>query len=410
MRVLPVLLLVALAALARGGEALAVAPAFLRLDLAPQDVVEVELAVTAPPGTVISHVAVDCACLGVRSALPATVDAAGRWALRLRATGLRPGVEDVLIGTSAGVLRAQLQLVGPGAGRGREQLAAVLGEAAAGGFAVLGILHDLRGEVRHCGCSLGALGGAGRLARLPALARELAPGVAARWVLSGDSDGMRPGVGAALIAAGWGATPPEVRASAEPLALLAAPGVSVVIPTVPVAVQHRRLVRPLLDRGMAVEAVLLDAAGAVRGHRTVPIDDSLPEDPALPARFADRLSARLDPAAQPAQACAPCHATAYAAWQSTRHARALDSLPPADRTDGCIGCHTTPVAAAVLAPAVTCQSCHQGGEAHIASAGTLRTAGTLDCRTCHDAKHHPAFRRDTAWPLIQHGREGAAGR
>ncbi len=48
-----------------------------------------------------------------------------------------------------------------------------------------------------------------------------------------------------------------------------------------------------------------------------------------------------------------------------------------------------------------------GGEAHAASAGKLRTAGTADCRSCHDARHHPTFRRELAWPKILHGREPA---
>jgi nitrate/TMAO reductase-like tetraheme cytochrome c subunit len=139
----------------------------------------------------------------------------------------------------------------------------------------------------------------------------------------------------------------------------------------------------------------------------MPVDDSLPDDPALSAQFRDTLSSRIDAAAGPSQRCIACHATAAAAWAASRHARALDSLRPDDRTDSCIACHVTLTAPATVAPGVSCQSCHQGGDAHAASGGTLRTGGTSDCRSCHDAKHHPTFRRDLAWPRIQHGREPA---
>lgn len=395
--------LLAMAA-AHAADPLSLDPAFLRVDLKPQDIAEVALHIRAPTGTVITNVAVDCACLRVLTPVPATI-ANGTLELRLRATGMRPGVEEVLIGTSAGILRGQIQIVGPGAGRGRDELAAALTQATRERLRVLAVCHDLRGQVRHCGCSLGALGGAGRLSRLPALARELAPDVTVAWVLSGDADGKRAGVGAALVATGWTAGDPTVRVSDEPLPLLTAPGIVAVIPTVPVAVNHRRILRPLLTDGLAVELLLIDATGAVQARRTMPIDDSLPDDPALAERFRDPLSVTIDPAQNPSQACATCHATAYAAWRTSRHARALDSLQPADRTDACIGCHTTVVAAATVAPAIHCQSCHQGTALHVSSEGKLRTGGALDCRSCHDAKHHPTFQRERGWPLIQHGKE-----
>lgn len=180
------------------------------------------------------------------------------------------------------------------------------------------------------------------------------------------------------------------------------------IPTGAPPVQHRRIVRPVLTEGLAVELLLVDAAGAIQARRTMPVDDSLPDDPALGAQFRDSLTSTIDLANNPSQSCITCHATAGAAWAQSRHARALDSLKPEDRTDTCIACHVTPVAATVVAPAVSCQSCHQGGEPHVASQGALRTTGTVDCRSCHDARHHPAFRSELAWPKILHGRELAA--
>ena len=382
-------------------------PALLRLDLQPSDVAEAGLTLHAPPGTVVTAVAVDCACLRLLSPLPARVPEAGKLELRLRVTGVRPGVEEVLAATTAGIVRAQLQLVGPGAGRGVDQLAAALVQAGQAGWRLLAIAHDLRGQVRHCGCSAGALGGAGRLARLPALARQLAPTVAASWLLTGEADGPRLGLAAALAEPGWITADPTVRVAADPLPLLAAPGLVAVVVTGPVPVQHRRIVRPALAAGMAVELLLVDASGVIQARRTMPVDGSLPDDPALAERFRDTLSRTIDPLLNPSQACAVCHQTAAAAWAGTRHAHALDSLKTDDRTDGCISCHVTPVAAATVAPAVHCQACHQGSEPHLASQGTVRTTGTLDCRTCHDTRHHPAFRRETSWPLLQHGREPA---
>lgn len=390
-----------------GADALALVPPFQRVDLAPDAVVSITYALRAEPGTRVTSVAVDCACLKLETPLPATVPPTGSVDLRFRVTGLRPGVEDVAVATSAGMARAQIQIVGPGAGRGHEGLVLALATARREGLAVWAVVHDLRGQVRQCGCSLGALGGAGRLAALPALAATLAEGVPLHWILTGDSDGLRPGVGAALATRGWALGAPEIAVSAEPLPLLTRPGLIAVIPTTPIATQHQRLLRPVLDGGLAVELLLVDAAGRLRERRTVPVDDSLPEDPALAVQFRDQLTSTIVPAANPSQGCIACHATAGAAWAQSRHAKALDSLRPEDRTDGCITCHVTPVAPQMVAPGVSCQACHQGGDAHATSQGKLRTTGTTDCRICHDAKHHPAFRRELAWPKVEHGREPA---
>jgi hypothetical protein len=382
-------------------------PALQRLDLVPASSATVVFDLRGNPGGIATHAATDCACVTLLTPLPLRLDGQGRGSLSFRVTGLRPGVEDILVATSAGIARAQIQIVGPGAGRGRDQLAAALATAQAKDWAVWGIVHDLAGSVRQCGCSAGSLGGIDRLAALPALARSLAPQATTRWILSGDSDGKHPGLSTALCTHGWSANIPEVRVSADPLPLLGLPGITAIIPTAPVAVQHRRIVRPVLTGGLVVELLLVDAQGQIQERRTAPVDDSLPAESAILAQFPDRLTSTLDHTTQPATACAGCHPTAYAAWQRTAHARALDSLKPADRTDACIGCHTTAIAERVLAPAVNCQSCHTGSDAHVASGGTIKTTGAVDCRSCHDAKHHPAFQREAGWKLIEHGREPA---
>lgn len=179
-------------------ESLMLEPALLRLDLQPADVVETTMTVRAPPGTRIHGVAVDCACIRIQNTLPIVVPEAGRTEIRLRITGIRPGIEDILVATDRGIVQAQIQIVGPGAGRGLDQLRAAAQQATASGWRLLGIAHQLRGQTRQCSCSTGALGGAGRMARMPGLLRELAPGLDATWVLSGDADGKRAGVGAAL--------------------------------------------------------------------------------------------------------------------------------------------------------------------------------------------------------------------
>jgi len=382
-------------------------PPLQRLDLAPSDVVTCVFTLAAPPGTTITHTAVDCACLKMLTALPVAVGASGNAELRLRVTGMRPGVEDILVGTSAGIVRAQLQIVGPGAGRGIDQLRLAIVQTQQRHGRLLAIAHDVLGKVRNCGCSSGSLGGAGRLARLPSLAREIAPSLPITWLLTGDADGPRVGVGEALVANGWHNRDLTVQVADDPLPLLAAPGLVAVVTTGSTPVQHRRIVRPVLTGGLAVELLLIDDAGSIQGRWTMPVDDSLPDDVSFAVRFPDQLTRTIRLDLNPSQACAACHATAYAAWQQTRHAHALNSLPAVDRTDACIACHTTVIAATVVAPAVSCQSCHIGSDAHVAGAGQVKTTGTSDCRSCHDARHNPTFRREVAWPQTLHGREPA---
>jgi hypothetical protein len=402
------LLLLALVAALAAADPPRLTPPLQRLDLGPSDIRIATLTLSAAPGTAVTNIAVDCACLKSLTPLPAKVPANGRLDLTFRVTGMRPGMEEILVATGAGIARAQVQIVGAGAGRGRDQLRASLARAAAEGLELLAIAHDLRGQVRNCGCSQGSLGGAGRLARLPALARELTPTARTAWVLSGDADGHHAGLGAVLSTHGWRVGDPRVLVTADVLPALSRTDLVAVIPAVTVGAQHARIVEPVLSGGLAVELLLLDTQGRIVGRATMPVDAELPDDPSLAERFREPLTARLDHAANPSQNCAGCHQSAYQAWLGTRHAQALTSLAEADRTDACVGCHTTPIAAAVLAPAVSCQSCHAGSDAHAASGGQVQTLGATDCRSCHDHKHHPGFDRATAWPRIQHGREPVA--
>lgn len=382
-------------------------PLLQRVDLAPAEATQISLIVHGAPGTTVTAVLVDCACLSVITPLPTSITADRAVTLRFRASGVRPGIEEIRVVTSAGTLRAQLQIVGPGSGDGLSALRAMLAHAQEQRLAVWGIVHDLRGQIRNCGCSKGSLGGIGHLAALPAQARAIAPTVSTRWILTGDSDGQRVGVGAALVERGWRIGDPAVTVSAEPLSLLATLGIAVVIPTVPIAVNHRRLLRPVLTGGLVVELLLVDDSLTIREHRVLPVDATLADDAAMISRFPDTLTKIIDATAHLSASCMACHATAHAIWSASRHAQALEHLPVADRTDACITCHTTPIREKAIAGGVSCLSCHTGADAHAASSGRVKTTGATDCRSCHDAQHDPGFQRDAAWLRIMHQREQA---
>lgn len=401
------LLLVSLASLLAAGDEPRLEPLLQRVDLAASASCTVAIRVHAGADGLVTAVVTDCACLRLLTPLPLRLAADGTGVLELRASGVRPGVELVQVATTSGIIQAHVQIAGPGAGEGLAALRTCLAEAVRERRTLLAVVHDLRGTVRNCGCSQGSLGGADLLAGLPALAAELAPGLSARWVLTGEVDGAATGLGQALAGHGWTVSDPGVAVADDPLPLLDRSDLQVVVTTGSATVQHARILRPALGQGLAVDILLLDGAGRVRSRTVVPVDRTLRAVHGLAAQFRDGLTRQIDPAISPSQSCVVCHATAGAAWATSRHARAFDSLKPDDRTDTCISCHVTPVTAKVVAPAVACQSCHQGGEAHAASQGKLRTAGTADCRSCHDAKHHPTFRRELAWPKILHGREPA---
>jgi len=260
--------------------------------------------------------------------------------------------------------------------------------------------------VRNCGCSGGSLGGIDILAGLGNLARYSSRLPAPRLVLSGDVDGSRPGVGAALTAFGWEVNPTDVgvRANAADVATVA-DGVLVITGDLG-GPEHGRLVRAPPTAGIAAVVLLRDATGAVRHRNLLPIDRTLPSVAAMLARFPDTLTGTLV-ADAPASACAACQPAAQAAWVGSRHAHALESPLPADRTDACIACHATATPdrpTPQWTGGVQCSTCHQGSAEHVQALGTVRTSGVVACAQCHDGKHHPSFERGAAWSRIAHGR------
>ena len=70
-----------------GADALSIAPPFQRVDLAPNATVMTTYAVRAEPGTLVTAVAVDCACLKLETPLPATVGADGALSVRCQGAG-----------------------------------------------------------------------------------------------------------------------------------------------------------------------------------------------------------------------------------------------------------------------------------------------------------------------------------
>jgi hypothetical protein len=107
---------------------------------------------------------------------------------------------------------------------------------------------------------------------------------------------------------------------------------------------------------------------------------------ALPAAATDFMGA---------ESCKACHAEAYAAWRTSKHARAYESLTEQQRKDArCVSCHAPDLASQGVA-GVSCETCHGGGQ-HYAPEYVMRDpelsrlVGLVDpsekqCRVCHDA-------------------------
>ena len=96
-----------------------------------------------------------------------------------------------------------------------------------------------------------------------------------------------------------------------------------------------------------------------------------------------------------ADTCRGCHPAAWEAWMQSKHARAGDSLPEAQRKDArCLSCHAPDLGDQGTSH-VTCETCHGGGQYYspgyvMKDAELARLVGLVDpseklCRTCHDA-------------------------
>ena len=95
------------------------------------------------------------------------------------------------------------------------------------------------------------------------------------------------------------------------------------------------------------------------------------------------------------ESCKACHADAYSAWSTSKHARSLESLTREQQRDPrCIACHA-PNLTEQKVGAVSCETCHGAGQYYVPSyvmkdPELARLVGLLDpgersCRSCHDA-------------------------
>lgn len=162
--------------------------------------------------------------------------------------------------------------------------------------------------------------------------------------------------------------------------------------------------------------------------RLVPLDRSIPDDPAILAlrhAYKERLrevnrsqAARVKaPAAALGQAtyrgsasCGACHEAAYDFWKKTKHARAFTTLvrEKSDWDLSCVGCHMTgylqPGGSSLTErPAlrnVGCESCHGPGSLHEDApdarkkALIARSSPEPLCVGCHNAEHSDLFSYD----------------
>jgi hypothetical protein len=181
--------------------------------------------------------------------------------------------------------------------------------------------------------------------------------------------------------------------------------------------------------GLPEDAVQL--ANLDKYHRQLEERDFQPQDTdfviPLPAEFASthRVAGT--------NSCRQCHAQECAGWDTSRHARAWQSL--ADRgmhfDPACQRCHTTGFGweggfasgkQSLGRDSVGCESCHGPSLAHVIDrvanlAGRpfdgsppIRTplVASGQCVHCHDAENSPGFDYESAWARIKHGQSGAA--
>jgi len=113
--------------------------------------------------------------------------------------------------------------------------------------------------------------------------------------------------------------------------------------------------------------------------------------------------------------CAPCHASADAAWRKSDHAHALKTLETKGqaRDPECLPCHVVGLVSTVgfkdraATPDfadVGCESCHGPLKAHADKPASNKApkVGAQSCAPCHNLEHSPGFSFDRAWPKIAH--------
>jgi len=114
-----------------------------------------------------------------------------------------------------------------------------------------------------------------------------------------------------------------------------------------------------------------------------------------------------------ATVCARCHATEFAQWQATRHARAWQSLVDAKAGERpeCLSCHVTGARApggfraaedSTKTGGVQCEMCHGMGSQHDAYPVRARRITAATCGRCHDDANDAGFDYAHDRPYVDH--------
>ena len=164
---------------------------------------------------------------------------------------------------------------------------------------------------------------------------------------------------------------------------------------------HIRVVQPPPPGGMDVLVVLFGGAGNPLEHALIPVDSTLPTEPAILSQFPRPRTITVEAVAPPTS-CQSCHPTAHASWSASGHAKPWVGLPEADRVDECMSCHITVRPGRTAIPGVSCTACHVGAEAH-AVLPSMSPGVVADCRTCHDGRHDPGFDFARSFGVLKHG-------
>jgi hypothetical protein len=166
--------------------------------------------------------------------------------------------------------------------------------------------------------------------------------------------------------------------------------------------------------------------------RTVVLGPEYAMEPAMAASvkaFEDSLNARLrirNAAFAPAKPggregahyvgmanCVKCHASEYAQWQTTPHARAWKTLADQNKesTPSCVPCHVTALGEpggfqtaddAARFGNVQCEACHGRGSDHHDWMENGNKVAEATCRGCHTATTSPTFSLAAYRPHVLH--------
>jgi hypothetical protein len=161
-------------------------------------------------------------------------------------------------------------------------------------------------------------------------------------------------------------------------------------------------------------------AARVYDWKLVPLDTSLPDQPALAAlldRHREQLRERnlVEQAAAPqpqpapnppyvgAASCGGCHPEQLRQWAASKHAKALAALARKRQevNPECVPCHVTAfgepggyrlgAAAAVDLGNVQCEACHGFGREHRGKGRIRGHVSEAICRRCHNPENSPGF-------------------